>query len=191
MSEEIALAGADLATVEQLRARILEWEDCYDRLAGAFELHMDILECKQALADFASLYYDVVLGDLTNQAEKAEADAAALRTAIWSAHFDIHYRHKDHWTWDECPKPTCYPLREALASSAGTQFLEERTQYRKALDIAMAENEQRMAVERQLQSELTILRELAADVARWRESGDGRDLAYVLETADKVKARSE
>lgn len=49
----------------------------------------------------------------------AEADAAALRQAIWSARFDIHYRHKDYWTWEECPKPTCYPLREALAAEHG------------------------------------------------------------------------
>jgi hypothetical protein len=40
-------------------------------------------------------------------------------------------------------------------------------------------------------AELTILRELAEDVARWRESGDGRDLAYVLETDDKMKARNQ
>ena len=49
-------------------------------------------------------------------AQQAQADALALRAAIWSAHFDIHYRHNDHWTWEECPKPTCYPLREALAA---------------------------------------------------------------------------
>jgi hypothetical protein len=34
--------------------------------------------------------------------------------------------------------------------------------------------------------ELTILRELAADVARWRETGgDPRDLRYILETLDR------
>jgi hypothetical protein len=73
MSEEVALAAADLATVEQLRARILEWEDCYDRLLGAFDLHMDILECKQALADLAGSFYDVVLGALGVELEAARA----------------------------------------------------------------------------------------------------------------------
>jgi len=40
----------------------------------------------------------------------------------------------------------------------------------------------------QAEAELTTLRELFADIERWRESGDGRDLAYVLETADKYDA---
>lgn len=56
---------------------------------------------------------------------QAQADAAALRLAIWTAHFDIHYRHKDSWTWEECPKPTCYPLRDALTSGAGAALLAE------------------------------------------------------------------
>lgn len=161
MSEEIAIAGADLATVEQLRQRVTQ----------------------------------------------AEADAAALRQAIWSAHFDIHYRHKDHWTWEECPKPTCYPLREALATGAGTAFLEERTQYRKALDIAMQENEQRMLTERGLLAELEAARiGLAAErelrarsemivlaarhVVAGPESSNYTKLAAALDAYDKTKARS-
>jgi hypothetical protein len=82
MSEEVALAAADLATVEQLRARILEWEDCYDRLLGAFDLHMDILECKQALADLAGSFYDVVLGALLDELEAARAVVAAARVVL-------------------------------------------------------------------------------------------------------------
>lgn len=39
----------------------------------------------------------------------------------------------------------------------------------------------------QRDAELTILRELASDVARWRETGgDPRDLRYILETADRI-----
>ena len=34
--------------------------------------------------------------------------------------------------------------------------------------------------------ELRALRMLYEDVARWRESGDARDLLYVLETMDKI-----
>ena len=100
MSEEIALAAADLATVEQLRARILEWEDAYDRLAGAFDLHMAIGECQSALSDYAGGYYDVVLGEMAAQAERAEtqrkawtelgaqaqADAAAFKEALEHRH---------------------------------------------------------------------------------------------------------
>jgi hypothetical protein len=36
--------------------------------------------------------------------------------------------------------------------------------------------------------ELDLLRELVADVARWRESIDARDLHYVFETMDKIDA---
>jgi hypothetical protein len=39
-----------------------------------------------------------------------------------------------------------------------------------------------------LLKELTLLRELVADVARWRESIDARDLQYVFETMDKIDA---
>jgi hypothetical protein len=39
-----------------------------------------------------------------------------------------------------------------------------------------------------LLAELRALRELASDVRRWRESGDVRELAYVLETLDKLSA---
>jgi hypothetical protein len=81
---------AEPDTVDQLRARILEWEDCYDRLAGAFELHMDILECKQALIDLAGTFYDVAIGELARRAERAEADAATLRAAL--------LRCYDQWT---------------------------------------------------------------------------------------------
>jgi hypothetical protein len=73
MSEEVALAAADLATVEQLRARVLEWEDCYDRLLGAFDLHMAICECQNALSDYVGGYYDVVLGALGVELEAARA----------------------------------------------------------------------------------------------------------------------
>lgn len=62
-------------TPAQLHARILEWEDSYDRLAGAFDLHMDILECKQALSDYAGVFYDVVLGE-------AHAESARLRSGL-------------------------------------------------------------------------------------------------------------
>ncbi len=107
MSEEIAMAIGDIATVEALRARAIEWEDAYDRLMGAFELHMDILACKQALADLAGSYYDVLIGDIQAEADywriqaadvltelhAAETDAAALRACLadtlgfaWMAH---------------------------------------------------------------------------------------------------------
>jgi len=35
--------------------------------------------------------------------------------------------------------------------------------------------------------ELTLLRELVADVDRWRESSDVRDLRYILETMDEIE----
>jgi hypothetical protein len=94
MSEEIALAAADLATVEQLRTRVLEWENCYDRLAGAFELHMDILECKQALADFAGIYYDVVLGAHWSELEAARAVVEAAWTHDWGNIGDALYEYQ-------------------------------------------------------------------------------------------------
>lgn len=77
------MAADSLLTANaELRARILEWEECYDRLAGAFELHMDILECKQALADLAGSYYDALIGDIEAKANAALVDAAQLRTAL-------------------------------------------------------------------------------------------------------------
>lgn len=43
-----------------------------------------------------------------------------------------------------------------------------------------------------LLAELTLLRELADDLARWREAGgDIRDLRYVLETMDRYAAMKE
>ena len=43
-----------------------------------------------------------------------------------------------------------------------------------------------------LLAELKLLRELATDVARWRETGgDPRDLAYILDTMDKLKVSDE
>lgn len=79
MSEEVAQAAGDLATVEALRARILEWEDTYDRLAGAFDLHMALYECEQAMSAYAALFYDVVLAELAEKAETAEIENAILR----------------------------------------------------------------------------------------------------------------
>lgn len=100
-SEEIASADSLLTENAALRARILEWEDAYDRLAGAFDLHMAICECQSALSDYAGGYYDVVLGELAAQAEKAETarkawtelgavaqaiarDAIEERDALWA-----------------------------------------------------------------------------------------------------------
>jgi hypothetical protein len=37
------------------------------------------------------------------------------------------------------------------------------------------------------ETELRLLRELRTDVERWRESGDARDLGYVLEMLDKLQ----
>jgi hypothetical protein len=43
-----------------------------------------------------------------------------------------------------------------------------------------------------LLAELKLLRELADDLARWREAGgDIRDLTYVLETMDRIAATKE
>jgi hypothetical protein len=69
-----------------LRAKILEWEDAYDRLEGAFDLRLAIDECHAALSDYAGVFYDVVLGELLARAERAEADALALKEAL-------EYRH--------------------------------------------------------------------------------------------------
>lgn len=97
MSEEVAPPAADLA---QLRSRILEWEDCYDRLAGAFELHMDILACKQALSDYAGVFYDVIVGE---QADRADQFEAALTVAMhenddWRALAGT-LQQRNHETW--------------------------------------------------------------------------------------------
>jgi hypothetical protein len=35
--------------------------------------------------------------------------------------------------------------------------------------------------------DVALLLELYEDVARWRESGDARDLAYVIETVDEIE----
>lgn len=104
-SHEIASADSLLRENAELRRRVLEWEDCYDRLAGAFDLHLAIGECQAALSDYAGVFYDVVLGETAR--------------------------------------------------------------------------------------ELAMLRELAVDVARWRETGgDPRDMAYILETMDKIEVRA-
>ncbi len=78
-------------------------------------------EANANLTEIARLHAELECAEIarkawTERGALAEANNLALRQAIWSAHFDIHYRHKDNWTWEECPKPTCYPLHEALAS---------------------------------------------------------------------------
>lgn len=78
MSEEIASADSLLRENAELRARILEWEDCYDRLRGAFELHMDILECKQALSDYAGGFYDVLIGSIAEERDQLRAALECL-----------------------------------------------------------------------------------------------------------------
>jgi hypothetical protein len=80
----------EIATVEMLRGRILEWEDCYDRLAGAFDLHMDILDCKAALADLAGSYYDALLGALWDEVQAARA------LGVWA-------NDRRYWTCGICP----------------------------------------------------------------------------------------
>ena len=80
MSEEVMAADSLLTELAELRGRILEWEDAYDRLHGAFDLHMDILECKQALSDYAGVFYDVVLGESLLRAERAELQIKAWMT---------------------------------------------------------------------------------------------------------------
>lgn len=86
MSEEVALAAADLALVAQLRGRILEWEDAYDRLHGAFELHMDILDCKQALSAYAGVFYDVLMGALIDERDQHKAALAVALDQIDAEH---------------------------------------------------------------------------------------------------------
>lgn len=76
---------SDLGTFDeaQLRAALEkaeqagEWEEAYEHLLGAFELHLDILECKQALADYVGILYDVILGDIADEFARArEGDGA-------------------------------------------------------------------------------------------------------------------
>ena len=64
------------------RAAIVEWEDAYDRLHGAFELRMAVDECHAALAGYVGSYYDVVLGENAERMERAEATNAVLRQVI-------------------------------------------------------------------------------------------------------------
>src|SRR5258707_13530429 len=84
MSERKAISIYDLGSgaigilekeLSDLRARLLEWKDAYDTLVGRFELHMDILDCHQALTDYPGIYYDVLVGVL-------EGEAADLRAAL-------------------------------------------------------------------------------------------------------------
>ncbi len=123
MSERKAISIYDLGSgaigilekeLADLRARLLEWKDAYDTLVGRFELHMDILDCHQALTDYAGIYYDVLVGDLVGEAadlraaldvamgerdqwreraQRMQADAAALRIALkWYG--DLVYSHQ-------------------------------------------------------------------------------------------------
>lgn len=96
------------------------------------------------------------------RALSAEADAAALRTAARSL------------------------TRSAARQVSGYDDMV-------VLVLRMALNDLNRVLDQKhpgaaLLVELTVLRELAADVERWRESSDARDLAYILETADKYEA---
>jgi len=96
---------------------------------------------------------------LRAQLDTAEADALALRKGIW------HFMNT---------------LREA---HNGTHIHRTTEESVVALRRLWAAEHPGAA----LLAELTVLRELAADVDRWRESSDARDLHYVLETMDKIE----
>jgi hypothetical protein len=93
MSEEILAAAGDLTywrrRCEQAEAMALtlerqctHLEDVNDRIAGAFELHMEMLELKQTMADYAGIVYDVTLGALLDQLEAERAALNDLRRTI-------------------------------------------------------------------------------------------------------------
>lgn len=118
MSEEVAAADAALTALHEAQQEV-EMLKC--------EKDVLLIELEQARA---------IGRTLLSRCEAAEASAAVLREAINSARFDIHYRHKDSWTWEECPKPTCYPLREALDNDAGKAMLAELEAARAVVSIA-------------------------------------------------------
>jgi len=130
MSEEIALASADLATVEALRARILEWEDCYERLAGAFELRMAVDEFHAALSDYAGGFYDVVLGSLAERADywRMQAqDAPEFRKALDIALTQIDAEHD--LTKALLIKMRTYFLRHGLLTGECVAWMQIKTRY--------------------------------------------------------------
>lgn len=74
-----------------------QWQDAHERLIGAFELHMDIIDCQQALSDYAGIFYDVALGALADQAEQAQADALALRACLADTLGFAWITHRNDW----------------------------------------------------------------------------------------------
>jgi hypothetical protein len=75
-------------------------------------------------------------------------------------------------------------LRTAALAYVTSATYEERERLRAELYVlATVDHAGGMLVQ-----ELALLRELASDVARWREAGgDPRDLRYILETMDKLE----
>lgn len=88
-SEEIASADANLAEIARLRDLILQWEDTYDRLAGAFDLRMAIDEFHASLSDYAGGFYDVMLGELAERADY-------WRVQAQDTLIDLHAAEADH-----------------------------------------------------------------------------------------------
>lgn len=76
MSEEIALAAADLATAQRLHARVRELEQINDRLESLFLVYHQALEHAQALAQAVQAYRTAI--DTLNGISAAES-------ALWAA----------------------------------------------------------------------------------------------------------
>lgn len=85
-TDDLLQADANLTHIAALKGRLEEteqerdeWRQDYERMAGAFELYENIVECQQALSAYAGIFYDVVLGALAERAEKAERQSEARR----------------------------------------------------------------------------------------------------------------
>jgi len=162
MSEEVARASADMATIASLREQYL----------AAIKANAEVAMLN------ATLQSDLL--DRESELRAAEAQLAELRAQLAEEHARMAALLEACATVADFVES--YDRNSAVARLLPTFYANLRVYGKNARAAVEACRAQADA----LLSELTTLRELHADVARWREGGgDPRDLRYILDTLDE------
>jgi hypothetical protein len=88
-SEEVAESFVSKAAYDALAARLAAAEEAYDRVEYAFDLHMDIIECRQAMSEYASIVYDMAMIALAEQNTALQAQLGQAHEALLLAQADL------------------------------------------------------------------------------------------------------
>jgi len=139
-----------------------------------------------------------VSNNLIREHTDLQAEASALRQLATELVRELRIARTDAYGTDHAESDDVFDLAASILDNrrAGQPLLEEVARLRAQLaELSRQIGEQHTTIGYQdamlakTDADLAILRELASDVARWRETGgDPRDLRYILETADRYEA---